>query len=133
MDYTLREFLGEQVPDPQWQGVDRNTLARLTVGMSIAAILDALGRSIEDSASYQYPRDAGVHSFFYNGKNYEFSRGEFPVYDALQDYFKAAQEWDVAGSAESALENRPTIGAELEGQIKVFAEEAMGYLSQGDW
>jgi hypothetical protein len=100
--------------------------AYLVVMQSIAAIMDAAGTSTDDVPPFS-PRSAQERYFNLAGRAYRFRVGEFPEFDAVQDYATRYSEYESARIRDpSAVE--PLLSPDVVDLIVSRAEVALALL-----
>lgn len=88
----LDQFDGVPLEKPDWPGFDRQKMAPILMVMAVAAHMDRAGTStpeLGDGVTRPLSDVDGVkydHYFSYNGREYRFMRGDFPLFDEYTEH-----------------------------------------------
>ena len=109
----LDQFDGVPLERTDWPGFTPQQLCPMLMVMSVAAVMDANGTSRPEIADgvRRDPHEGGrwEHAFDYNGREYRFNRGMFPVYDEFNDLQRAEARRQEAYRQEQAASTKPNL------------------------
>ncbi len=96
---------------------------------SVATILDLTGQSADATSGKVHSQPENQHFFVLNGREYRFSRGEFPEFDAFVTLTSDQIDWrGRVDRKEKDLGPRPTFTDELITGIETRANEVLGMI-----
>jgi hypothetical protein len=109
----LDQFDGVPLERTDWPGFTPQQLCPMLMVMSVAAVMDAGGTSRPEIADgmRRDVHDGGRwdHAFDYNGREYRFNRGMFPVYDEFNELQRAEARRQEAYRREQAASTKPNL------------------------
>lgn len=109
----LDQFDGVPLERTDWPGFTPQQLCPMLMVMSVAAVMDANGTSrpwIADGIRRDvHEGGRWEHAFDYNGREYRFNRGMFPVYDEFNDLQRAEARRQEAYRQEQAASTKPNL------------------------